>query len=37
MDVGIIALVDEATGYNKIRKETLQAILNLYISEKILG
>jgi hypothetical protein len=34
--VGIIALVDEATGYQKVREETLQAILKLYISEEIL-
>jgi P63C domain len=34
-DLGITALVDEATGYNKIRKERLQLIFNSYISEKI--
>jgi hypothetical protein len=34
-DLGITALVDEATGYNKIRKERLQVIFNSYISEKI--
>jgi P63C domain len=34
--VGIIALIDEATGYQKEREETLQAILKLYISEEIL-
>lgn len=33
---GIIALVDEATGYDKFRKEKLQTILKLYISEEIL-
>jgi P63C domain-containing protein len=34
--VGIIALIDEATGYQKVREETLQAILKLYISEEVL-
>lgn len=34
--VGIIALVDEATGYQKVREETLQTILKLYISNEIL-
>lgn len=34
--VGIIALIDEVTGYQKVREETLQAILKLYISEEIL-
>ena len=34
--VGILGLVDEATGYQKVREETLQAILKLYISEEIL-
>lgn len=35
--VGIIALVDEATGYQEIRdREALQAILKQYISEDLL-
>ena len=34
--VGIIALIDEATGYQKVREETLQEILRLYVSEEIL-
>jgi P63C domain len=34
--VGIIALIDEATGYQKVREKTLQEILKLYISEEIL-
>ena len=34
--VGIVALVDEATGYQKVREKTLQEILKLYISEEIL-
>jgi hypothetical protein len=34
--VGIIALVDEVTGYQKVREKTLQEILKLYISEEIL-
>jgi hypothetical protein len=34
--VGIISLIDEATGYQKAREQTLQAILKLYISEEIL-
>ncbi|CAG8829916.1 15931_t:CDS:2, partial [Racocetra persica] len=32
--VGIDALVDEATGYQKVREETLQEILRLYVSEE---
>lgn len=36
--VGIIALVDEATGYQNIRKaEALQAILNAYISKDLIA
>lgn len=36
--VGIIALVDEATGYQNIRKaEALQAILNEYISKDLIA
>src|SRR6185312_7842905 len=34
--VGIIGLIDEATGYQKVRQETLQEILRLYVSEEIL-
>ena len=34
--VGIIALIDEKTGYQKFREQTLQEILKLYISEEIL-
>lgn len=33
---GIIALIDEATGYQEVREKTLQEILRLYISEEIL-
>ena len=36
--VGIVALVDEATGYQNIRKaEALQAILNEYIAKDLIG
>lgn len=36
--VGIVALVDEATGYQNIRKaEALQEILNLYITKDLLA
>jgi len=34
--VGIIALVDEATGYQKIREEALQEILRIHVSEEVL-
>lgn len=34
--VGIIALIDEATGYQAVREKTLQEILRLFISEEIL-
>jgi hypothetical protein len=34
--VSIDALVDEATGYQKVREKTLQEILRLYVSEEIL-
>lgn len=34
--VGIEALIDEATGYQRFRKKTLQEILKLYISPEIL-
>lgn len=33
---GIIALIDEATGYQEIREKTLQEILKGYIAEEIL-
>jgi hypothetical protein len=34
--VGIIALIDEATGYQAVREKTLQEILKLYVSDEIL-
>lgn len=33
--VGIIALVDEATGYDQNREETLQAILELFLQKEL--
>jgi len=34
--VSLDALIDEATGYEKVRKETLQELLKKYVSEDVL-